>query len=162
MSNYFFVSPEISEKTLILNIERAITSLRQSKMNSREAPPKPYHHWRKSRSLQKLDYRNYSDILFNRATFMCGKALQSLSRPFAQLVYQNFSAPAARRSCREPRRVGHVFLSEPYEALPLAIALTVIFGRDGLDSRAETAEPRNGTDMKTYLLSPYDLIVQGC
>lgn len=38
MSNYFFVSPEISEKTLILNIERAITSLRQSKMNLWEAP----------------------------------------------------------------------------------------------------------------------------
>lgn len=93
---------------------------------------------------------------------MCGKALQSLSRPFAQLVYQNFSAPAARWNCREPRRVGHVFLSEPYEALPLVIALTVIFGRDELDSRAETAEPRNGTDIKTYLLSPYDLIVQGC
>lgn len=91
------------------------------------------------------------EILLNNhvsiATFMSGLALQSQSRPFAQLVYQNFTLLDAWRSCREPRRVGHVFLSELYEALPLAIALTVIFGRDELDSRTETAKQNRYKDL---------------
>ncbi len=71
------------------------------------------------------------------------------------------SVPAARQSCWEPRHVGHVPLSEPYEVLPLAIALTAIFAYDELDSQT-TVELWNRRDIKTYLLSPYDLIVQGC
>lgn len=58
-------------------------------------------------------------------------------------------------------RVGHVPLSEPYEELPLSIALTAIFAHDELDSQT-TVELWNRRDIKTYVLSPYDLIVQGC